>query len=139
METLTEYEEEKKIDYVVWRSLPTIMGYWFWLAATIYFWQFRFIGIDLSASLGLGIGITTWLLSIVLLGILGKDVVRTNMWDVYGCGCLAKVVAIPILPYMGILAICIWAYKAGSIGIIESIVGLIIGWTNWFLLSFLDT
>jgi len=134
----SEYQEQKKIDEIVWRSLPSTIGYWFWFVTTIYLWHFKSVEIDFSATIGLGIGILTWFLAHLVLGVIGINLIHMNLWDNCGCGCFAKVFAIPLLPYIGILTLSVWAYTVGSIGLNTSIITFVIGCANWLLLTYLE-
>jgi hypothetical protein len=139
MDYFKEYNEQKKIDVIVWRSIPTTFGYWLWLGTTFYLWRFKSVEIDISATIGLGVGILIWLVSKLLLSVVGINLINMNLWENCGCGCLAKLIAIPQLPYIGIGLLGFWLYKAGNVGAREFVIGVIVAWLDWFLLSYLDT
>jgi hypothetical protein len=139
MDSLNEYNNQKKVDAIVWRSIPTTLAYWSWWIITIYLWQFMVMELDKSAAIGLGVSVLIWAVSKLLYLMIGINIIHLNLWDNCGCGCLAKIIAIPLLPYISILILAIWGYRSGSMNILISGVAIVMTWLAWFLLSYLDT
>lgn len=139
METLNEYERQKQADLIAWRLFPAAIGFWFWFGGTIFFWQRRAANLDTAASLALGIGAGVWLVTWVVQAILGRRIIHTVLWEGYGCGCIVALIAVPQIPYIGILILAIWGYFRGDLALAPGVLVVFVGWANMFLLQYLHT
>jgi len=138
MEELTEYDKQKESDLVIWSWIPRCFGFWIWLGTTIYLWRIELFDIDLAATIGLGIGTLIWLAFHVAMNITGSWLVYTNLWENYGCGCLAKVLAFELFQYLAIGLLCLWLFYAGTLTGTNALLCIIFGGINWFLISYLN-
>lgn len=138
MERLKEYDEQLKVDFVVWKSLPMMLAFWGFFISTAYIWKIKNFDFDFSSTVGLCIGIVIWIIFRTGLNLLGVTLIHTNLWHSCGLGCLAKLIGIPLSPYFGIVVLLYWAYLSKNIELSELILGIILGWLNWLTISYLE-
>ena len=138
MDYLREYAKRKEREAIILGWIPRGIGFWFWFGITIYLWRVKLVNIDLAASIGLGVGIFVWLLSHILLKIVGYRIIHTNLWENCGCGCLMQTLAFELLQYFAILLVSGWFYLSGGLTLPVTILCIIIGSANWLVLSYLN-
>jgi len=135
MNTNSDFEKQKKVDYLAWEWLPRGTGFWTWFIIAIYLWKFSGANLDRAATIGLGIGISAWIVVKILTVFIGPRIIYLNLWE-YGCGCLVRTIAIELFQYFAIAFICALAIKHGDFTITTAIIFFIIGSLNWLLISF---
>jgi len=134
MKIISDYEKQKKVDFLAWQWFPRSLGFWTWFIVTIYFWKSQKSELDYAAIVALASGIGAWVITKLITLIIGTQIIHINLWE-YGCGCLVRIIAIELFHYFAIATICVLAIFSEDLSIRNAIIVFIIGSLNWAIIS----